>query len=152
MNQRDMVANPICCQLNREEGMSPVLVCACYFGLARPVWRPPPASACSLSTLRLNLGLTHHGVPLAIDDGVHIDRQPPSGSVPRFSGHAIAYQRRSLSRVLKANIPVSDPAFSGYTMFQLHASLASHTYCWYVVELCKIGSIGGGQRHRYTIA
>ena len=54
-------------------------------------------SACSFSTLRLNLVLTH-GIPPDVHGGVHIFL-PPIGSVQSLSGHAVAYRWRSLPRV-----------------------------------------------------
>ena len=57
------------------------------------------ASACSFSTLRLNLVLTH-GIPPDFRGGVHLFIPPCIlGSVPSLSGHAIAYRWRSVPRV-----------------------------------------------------
>ena len=62
-------------------------------GLARRVRPSRPASACSFSTLRLNLALTN-GVPPDFRGGVHefIIRSYATGSVPSLSGHALAYR------------------------------------------------------------
>ena len=55
MDQPGKVANPARDQLNRENEHFPVLVRALEFGIARRVRPSRPASACSLSILRLNL-------------------------------------------------------------------------------------------------
>ena len=99
MDQPGMVANPAHGQLNRENEYFPVPVCAREFGLARRVRQPCPASACSFSTLRVNLVLTH-GIPPDFRGGVHLFIPPYAiGSSPSLSGHAIAYRWRSLPRV-----------------------------------------------------
>ena len=71
-------------------------------GLARPVRRFRFASACSFSTLRLNLVFTR-GIPPAFRGGVivHLLIIPPTtiGPVPSLSGHASAYRWRSPPRV-----------------------------------------------------
>ena len=71
IDQPDKVANPSRGQLNRENEYFPVLVRAGEFGFARRVRPSRPASACSFSTLRLNLVLTH-GIPLDFCGGVHL--------------------------------------------------------------------------------
>ena len=62
MDQPDKVANPARGQLNRENEYFPVPVRARKYDLARRVRPSRPASACSFSTLRLNL-LLSRGVP-----------------------------------------------------------------------------------------
>ena len=60
-----------------------------------------PASACSFSTLRLNLVLTQ-GIPPDFRGGVYLFKPPYAiGSVPSLPGHAISYRRRSLPRVCR---------------------------------------------------
>ena len=73
-----MVANPAHGRLYRENHFSLVPVRALEFGLARQVRLSRPTSACSFSTLRLYLVLTH-GTPLDFHDGVHIYCRTPSG-------------------------------------------------------------------------
>ena len=55
MDQPGQVAIPARGQLNRKNGFFPVPVRAWEFGLAGQVRPSRPASACSLSTLSLNL-------------------------------------------------------------------------------------------------
>ena len=71
MYQPGKVANPARGQLNRENKYFLVPVHASEFGLTRLVHPFRPASAYSLSTLRLNLVLTH-GVPPDFRGGVHL--------------------------------------------------------------------------------
>ena len=71
MYQPGKVANPVRGQLNMEHEYFPVQVRAREFGLARRVRQSRPASACSFSTLRLNLVLTY-GIPPAFRGGVHL--------------------------------------------------------------------------------
>ena len=63
------VANPARGQLNRKNEYFPVRVLASEFCPARQVRPSRPASSCSVSTLRLNLVLTH-GIPHAFHGGV----------------------------------------------------------------------------------
>ena len=103
-------------------------------------------SACSFSTLRLNLVLTH-GILPDVHGGVHIFLPPHTiGSVQSLSGHAIAYRWRSLPRVrwhrasivLKA-VRVTGAAFASPWTNYYCAPLFSHThYYWYKVSrLCS---------------
>ena len=56
-------------------------------------------SACSFSTLKLDMVLTH-GIPPDVHGGVHIFLPSHTiGSVPSLSGHAITHRWRSLPRV-----------------------------------------------------
>ena len=71
MDQPGKVAIPARGQLNKENSYFPVPVRAWEFGLARQVWQSRPASACSLSILRLNLVLTY-GIPPDFRGGVHL--------------------------------------------------------------------------------
>ena len=57
---------------------SPCLRSRLKIGFAKGVRLSRPASACSFSTPRLNLVLTHE-IPPAFRNGVHIYRHPPSG-------------------------------------------------------------------------
>ena len=86
-----------CCQFC---SWSAVPVHAGDFGLARRVRPSRPASACSFSTPRLNLVPTN-GIPPDFRGSVHYLFIPSYAirSVPSLSGHATAYQRRSLPRV-----------------------------------------------------
>ena len=96
-----MVANPARGQLNRDLCIFIYFFCPCSrlrINLARQVRPSGPASACSFSTLKLNVVLTH-GIPRAFRDGVHIHHQRPTGQSPSLSGHAIAYRWRALPRV-----------------------------------------------------
>ena len=85
-----------------------------------------PASACSLSTLRLNLVLTHHEIPPDFsDDGVHSYCQPPSGQsrVYRVTTQVLTdgvHCRESADTgpaVFKV-VPVTSATFSGIVMDQ----------------------------------
>ena len=101
MDQPGKVANPARGQTNRENKYFSVPVRTREFGLARQVWLSSPASACSLSVLRLSRVLTH-GIPPAFRDGVIVHLfilSTTVGSVPSLSGHANAYRWRSLPRV-----------------------------------------------------
>ena len=71
MDHPGKVANLARGQLNRENEYSPVPVRALEFGLARRVQLSRPASACSLSILRLNMVLTN-GLPPDFRGGVHL--------------------------------------------------------------------------------
>ena len=92
MDQPGKVANPVCGQLSRENEYFLAPVRASELGLARRVRPSHPASACSFSTLRLNLVLTH-GVPPDFRGGVYLFIPPyVIGPVPSISVHAIANQ------------------------------------------------------------
>ena len=119
-----MVAKPPRGRLNRENEHFPVPVRAWKFG--RRVQPSRPASACSFSTIRLNLVLSH-GIPPAFRDGVHLFISPTAtGLVPNLSRLTVAYRWRSLPRVRrrKASSPqgtvvsVTGAAFSSITMDQ----------------------------------
>ena len=69
MDQPGKVANPTRGQLNRENEYFPVPVRARESGLAIRVRPSRPASACSLSMLRLNLAAT----------SIYLNRHTPSG-------------------------------------------------------------------------
>ena len=69
--QPGKVTNSACGQLNRKNDYFPVPVRAREFGLARRVRQSRPASACSFSTLRLNLMFTY-GIPPDFRGGVHL--------------------------------------------------------------------------------
>ena len=77
VHQPSMGANPVRAQLNRENEYFPFPARAREFGLARRVRPSRPASACSFSTLRLNLVLSH-GIPPTFRDGVHLYHQQTS--------------------------------------------------------------------------
>ena len=72
--------NPARRQLDREKYTFP-------FPRSRlKIWfRETGSTACSFSTLRLNLGLTHE-VPHDFRDGAHIYRQPPLDVSPKLIG------------------------------------------------------------------
>ena len=70
MDQPGKVANSAHGQPNRKNEYFPVPVRAREVGLARRVRPSRPTSACSFSTPRLNLVLTH-GIPPDFRDGVH---------------------------------------------------------------------------------
>ena len=94
------VANPARGQLNGgNKYLLPPFAPENELGLTRWVRPSRPASAYSLSSLRLNMVLTH-GVPPNFGGGVHLSMPSNAfGSVPSLSGHAIAYPWRSLPRV-----------------------------------------------------
>ena len=71
MEQPGKFANPARGQLNKESEYFSTLVRASELGLARRVRQSRPASACSFSTLRLNMVLTYR-IPLAFRDGAHL--------------------------------------------------------------------------------
>ena len=94
MYQSGKVVNPARGQLNRKNGYFPVSVRAWEFGLVRRVRPSRPAPACSFSTLRMNLVLTH-GILPDFRGGGHlvIPSYHAIGSVPNLSGHhAVAYR------------------------------------------------------------
>ena len=75
-------------------------------------------SACSFSTLRKNLVLTH-GISPDAHSSVHIVLPPHTiGSVPSLSGHAIACRWRSLPRVRwhKASSSPQGSSSNGYCL------------------------------------
>ena len=101
-------------------------------------------SACSFSTLRLNLVLAH-GIAPDVYGGVHIFLPPHTiGSVQGLSGHVIAYRQRSLPRVrwhrasivLKV-VRVTGAAFASPWINYYCVSLFSHTHYWYKVSMFK---------------
>ena len=133
-----MGAKPPRGQLNRKHEYFPVPVRALEYGLAIHVWPSRPASACSFSTLRLNLVLTR-GIPSAFRDGVHIYIPPTAiGSVPTLSGHAQlrtngVHYRESidtglevLKLVLERSDVVASSSFHHGPFFYM--SLLSHTH------------------------
>ena len=110
----------------------------------RQIWPCRLLSACSFSTLRLNLVLTH-GILPDVHGGVHIFSPPHTiGSVQSLSGHAVAYRWSTLPRVrchrasivLKV-VRVTGAAFaSPWTNYHC-APLFSHTLYWYKVSMFK---------------
>ena len=105
-------------------------------GFGSPVPRQP-----AHLLVRLDLVLTY-GIPPEFRGGVHMKPPYAIGSVPSFSGHAIAYRWRSLPRVRRhrANKPqVSSERVlpCQVTMDQLIFAYLSHT---------------GSERHRYAFA
>ena len=103
MDQAGKVANPARGQLaGKEKNVFfpvPLPVRAWQLGLTRQVRTFSLASACSLSTLRLDLVLTHR-IPSASHNGVHLFMSSAAiGPVPSLSGNAIAYRWHSLPRV-----------------------------------------------------
>ena len=124
VDQPGIAAIPARGQLNRENIYSPVPVRAREFGLTRRVRPSRPASACSFSTLRPNIVLTH-GIPRDFCDGVHIDRHSTSGQSRicrvtqlRTDGVHCRQSAGTGPVVLKA-VPVTGAAFSGFTKNQL---------------------------------
>ena len=92
MDQPAKVASPARGQLNGENENLLVPVRARKIGLARRVRPSRPASACSFSTIRLNL-VPARGIPPDFRGGVHLFMLPYAiGSVLSSSGHvATAY-------------------------------------------------------------
>ena len=121
MDQPGKVVNPARGQLNRENEYFPVPVHACEFGLARRVRPPRLAPACSVFTLKLNLGLTR-GIAPDFRDGVHSFIPPTAiDSVPSLSGHAIAFGWRSLPRVRQHRVSSPQGSSSNrYCLFRYH--------------------------------
>ena len=147
MDQPGKVANSARGQLKRENEYFPVPVRAREFGLARQVRLSRPASACSFSTVRLNLVFAH-GIPPDFRGGVHLSIPPSAiGSVPSLSGHAIACRWSSLPKfcrpgsvVLKV-VPVTGAAFSGFTMDQfmcVRLSFTTPNIIFNFIFLCTI--------------
>ena len=108
----------------------------------RQIWPSRLVSACSFSTLRLNLVLTH-GIAPDVHGGVHIFLPPHTiGSVQGLSGHAIAYRLRSLPRVrwhrasivLKV-VRVTGTAFASPWTNCYCVPLFSQTHYWYQVPV-----------------
>ena len=101
MDQPGKVTNPARGQLNGKTEHFPVPVGTGQIGFARRVRPSRPASAWSLSTLILNMVLTH-GILPDFRGGVHLFIPLYAiGSVPCLSGHAIAYRWRSLPEVCR---------------------------------------------------
>ena len=103
------------------------------YGLARRIWPSRPASACSISKLRLNLVLTH---------GVHLFIPPYAiGLVPSLSGQANAYRWCPLPRVRRHRTRNSQVSSSNGCCLRRSpwtiwcAPLVSHTHFhyWYVI-------------------
>ena len=101
-------------------------------------------SACSFSTLRLNLVLAH-GIPPDVRGGVHMFLPPHTiGSVQSLSGHAVAYRWRPLPRVrwhrasivLKV-VRVTGAGFASPRTNYSCAPLFSHIHSWYEVSMFK---------------
>ena len=134
----------------------PLPVGAWDFGLARRVRPSRPASACSFSTLRLNLVLTR-GIPPDFRGGAHLFIPPYAiGSVPSLSVHAIAYRCRSPPRVRlhratsspQGIVPVAGAASAGqYGPINVRLSFLTPTIGmqWECCVIQKVQySIGGG--------
>ena len=77
-----------------------------------------PASACSFSSLRLNMVLTH-GIPPDFRGGVNILFIPPYaiGSVPSLSGDANTYRCHPLPKVRRTGPAVLKVAVTGAVVF-----------------------------------
>ena len=124
---------PILSMVNRESFLVPDRAWEC--GSVRQIWPSRLVSACSFSTLRLNLVLTY-GIPPGLHGGVHIYLSPHTiGSVQNLSSHAVTYRWRSLPRVRWHRASIDSPQGSSsngcrlcITMDQLLlcASLFSH--------------------------
>ena len=145
MDQPSKVANPARGQLNRENNilLSPCvpenLVSRDRF--SRPVPRQPAhlhTQAESGAYLRYSSRVPRR----------HPFMKPPYaiGSVPRLSGHAIAYRWRSLPRVRRHR--ASKPQGSServlpwqITMDQLIFASLSHTHYWYEVGMLKVPAV-----------
>ena len=123
----------------------PWAVRAWELGIARRVRKPHPASACSFSTLRLNLVLTH-GIPPDFRGGVHLFIPPYAiGPVPSLSGHAFSYRWRSLPRVRRHRASSPQVPVTGACCFcrspwtNQCTPLFSHThYYWYEVVILLV--------------
>ena len=151
-DQPGKVANPARVQLIRENGYFPVPVRAREFGLARQVRPSRLASACSLSTPRLNLigrCLLTGFLPLSAAASIYLYRQLPSDQFRVYQVTQLrtdgVHCRKSVGTgpaVLKA-VPVSGAAFSGIIMHQfLYAFLLPHSLLYsYVVYMCHTQSI-----------
>ena len=113
-----------------------------------------------ISTLRLNLVLTYHGIPPDFRGGVHLFKPPYAiGSVPCLSGHAIAYRWRSLSSVCRHGsivlkvVPATGAAIFQVTMDQLMcASLFPHPLLAFYQHAYFIPIVGGGKDRRTSSA
>ena len=132
-------------QLNRENEHLPVpfapenLVSRDWFG--RPVPRQPAHSPHQSSII--NLVLTH-GIPPDFRGGVHFFKPSYAiWSVSSFSGHAIAYRWRSLSRVRRHRASSPQGSSSNgcclcITMDLLVCTSLFHTHYWYEVGMLKV--------------
>ena len=146
MDQPGKVANPARGQLNRENEYSPVPVCAWEFGLARRVQPSRPASACSSPYSGWIWCLFTGFLPSSAATSIY---EPPYaiGSVPSFSGHAIACQWRSLPRVRRHR--ASKPQGSSERVLpwqvtmdqQLIFTSLSHSHYWYEVGMLKVPAV-----------
>ena len=136
VDQPGKVANPIRTQLKRENECFTVPVRAREFRLARLVRLSRPSSACSFSTLGLNLVLTH-GIPPAFGGGIHSIFVPPVAILGQSRVHEVMQMRTDGGHcresagtgpavVLKV-VPVKGAAFPRFAMDHLIcASLFPH--------------------------
>ena len=142
MDQPGKVANPARGQLNRKKNI-PLSSCVpenlvSRDGFSRPVRRQPAhlhtqaeSGAYLRDSSRVPRRHSFMKSPYAI------------GSVPSSSGHAIAYQWRSLPRIRRHR--ASEPQGSServlrwqVTMDQLVFASLSHTHYWYEVGMLKV--------------
>ena len=141
MNEPGKVANPASGQLNRENEYVPVRVRSCLRIWSRETSPAVPSRVSLLiSILRLNLVLT--GVSRVPRRRPFVYLKPPYaiGSVSSLSGHAIAYQWRSLPTVSRHR--ASKPQGSServlpwqVTVDQLNCASLSHIHYWYEVGM-----------------
>ena len=87
-----------------------------------------------------------YGIPPEFRGGVHMKPPYAIGSVPRLSGHAVAYRWRSLPRVRRHR--ASKPQGSServlpwqIAMDQLIFASLSHTHYWYEVGMLKVPAV-----------
>ena len=100
MDQPGKVANFARGQLERENEYSPVPVSAWEFGLARRLQPSRPASTCSSSYSGWIWCLLTRFLLISAAASIYLFEPAYAiGSVPCLSGHAIAYQWRSVPRV-----------------------------------------------------
>ena len=142
MDQPGKVANPARGQLNRENTI-PLSPCVPENLVSRDGFGSPvPRQPAHLHTQ------AESGAYLR--DSSRVPRRSPFmkppyaiGSVPRLSGHAIAYRWHSLPRVRRHR--ASKPQGSSErvlpwqgSMYQLRCASPSHTHYWYEVGMLKV--------------
>ena len=134
----------------------PVPVHACEFGLARRVRPSRSASACSFSTLRLNLALTHEFLPLSAAASIYLYRQRPSGQsrvyrVTQLRTDGVHCRAESFAGagpvVLKAVRVTGD--HHGPISMRLSFS---HTHYWYVMDMmtCVVHQVSEAKTRSYA--
>ena len=143
MDRPDEVANPARGQLYRGNEYPPVPVSACDFGLARRVQPSRPAPAHLHTQAESGAYLRDSSRVPRRRPFIHFKPPYAIRSVPSLSGHAIAYQWRSLPRVRQHRASKPQGSFERVliwqvTMDQLICASLSYTHYWYEAGILKV--------------